>query len=412
MDQERFTSQPAVVAAIAEARRLARDRRYSDVVDGEGHQYVDLVMEGGGVLGVGLLGYTYALEECGIRFFSIGGASAGSIAALLLAGLDTKDRAKSARLAAELAGMDLWQLVDGDDHARSLIERFLHGASTVSLLAHGLRVVDTLWHDFGLNPGAAFCAWIDDILRRAGVATVRDLVTRVEHMPAGMRGPHGCFDKPARIALVAAELLSETKVELPRMAAMFWEGWEELPPSTLVRPSMSIPYFFQPVTVGPLPRTPAAEAAWKEEARWDGAPPAQALFVDGGTMSNFPINLFHRHDRPPTRPTFGVKLGKAGRTVQTVTNPLQLGVATFNAARHCLDFDFIRNHPDYDALVGHVDTKAHNWLDFALTESAQLDLFQEGVRAAADFLAKFTWDTYKPMRATLAGAYALGTASR
>ena len=122
-------------------------------------------------------------------------------------------------------------------------------------------------------------------------------------------------------------------------------------------------------------------------------------------MSNSPIRLFPRHARPPARPTFGVKLGRAGRTTQTVANPFQLGLAAFNAARHCLDFDFIRNNPDYDALVGNIDTKNHNWLDFALSEEAQLDLFTSGVHAAVEFLADFDWPKYKVLRTSLAGAY-------
>ena len=38
-------------------------QNYSDIVDEFGNQYVDLVQEGGGVLGIALLGYTYVLEE-------------------------------------------------------------------------------------------------------------------------------------------------------------------------------------------------------------------------------------------------------------------------------------------------------------------------------------------------------------
>ena len=53
-------------------------KQYSDAVDQFGHQYVDVVMEGGGVLGGALLGYLYILEQAGLRFLGIGGTSAGS----------------------------------------------------------------------------------------------------------------------------------------------------------------------------------------------------------------------------------------------------------------------------------------------------------------------------------------------
>ena len=42
-------------------------------------------MQGGDVLGIAIVGYTYALEEVGLRFLGLGGSSAGAINALLLA---------------------------------------------------------------------------------------------------------------------------------------------------------------------------------------------------------------------------------------------------------------------------------------------------------------------------------------
>ena len=40
--------------------------------DAEGNRYVDLVMEGGGVLGIALVGYTYVLESLGLLFVGLG----------------------------------------------------------------------------------------------------------------------------------------------------------------------------------------------------------------------------------------------------------------------------------------------------------------------------------------------------
>ena len=74
-----FTEDARVRELIGELKADWNGRIVSDTVDEAGHQYVDLVMEGGGVLGIALLGYTYALEEAGIRFLSIAGTSAGSI---------------------------------------------------------------------------------------------------------------------------------------------------------------------------------------------------------------------------------------------------------------------------------------------------------------------------------------------
>ena len=47
------------------------------MIDSQGQQYIDLVLEGGGTLGIALLGYIHVLEEAGLRFIGIGGTSAG-----------------------------------------------------------------------------------------------------------------------------------------------------------------------------------------------------------------------------------------------------------------------------------------------------------------------------------------------
>ncbi len=55
-------------------------KEFSDILDAEKNQYVNFVQEGGGVWGVALVGYLYALESFGIRFLRIAGTSAGAMA--------------------------------------------------------------------------------------------------------------------------------------------------------------------------------------------------------------------------------------------------------------------------------------------------------------------------------------------
>ena len=62
---EDFTQANEVQELLAELKRAYEGKPFSDVIDDQGNQYVDLVMEGGGVLGVALVGYTYVLEEMG-----------------------------------------------------------------------------------------------------------------------------------------------------------------------------------------------------------------------------------------------------------------------------------------------------------------------------------------------------------
>ena len=114
MDVERFTLDPIVLDLLSDLEESCKDKEFSDVIDGKGHQYVDLVMEGGGVLGVALVGYTYALEQVGLRFLRIGGASAGAINALLMAALDVPQEPKSEKAVRLLADLYLYKFVAGN----------------------------------------------------------------------------------------------------------------------------------------------------------------------------------------------------------------------------------------------------------------------------------------------------------
>ncbi|HEX9740512.1 MAG TPA: patatin-like phospholipase family protein, partial [Ignavibacteriaceae bacterium] len=96
MSAEYFTNHAEVQNIIGELK--SNKKIYSDVMDEEGNQYVDLVQEGGGVLGIALLGYTYVLEQTGIRFFSLAGTSAGAINTMLLASIDKINKPKTERI--------------------------------------------------------------------------------------------------------------------------------------------------------------------------------------------------------------------------------------------------------------------------------------------------------------------------
>ncbi|MGZ8540891.1 MAG: patatin-like phospholipase family protein, partial [Chitinophagaceae bacterium] len=91
-----FLEQSGANGIVDELKLHFKDKSLvvSDVTDASGHQYVDLVQEGGGVLGVALVGYTYVLEKMGIRFFSLAGTSAGSINAMLTASTGNKEDEK------------------------------------------------------------------------------------------------------------------------------------------------------------------------------------------------------------------------------------------------------------------------------------------------------------------------------
>src|SRR5665811_2333677 len=122
MTTEDFVNQPEFQLMLKETKKL-KGKIFSDILDGEGHQYVDLVQEGGGVLGIALVGYTYILETAGIRFFHLAGTSAGAINTLILAGINNIDKAKSHEVLEVLAEQDLFEFVDGDPTLKEIIQK-------------------------------------------------------------------------------------------------------------------------------------------------------------------------------------------------------------------------------------------------------------------------------------------------
>lgn len=417
MDVQQLIDDPETQALLAAVRRDCAGRRYSDIVDDAGHQYVDLVMEGGGMLGIALVGYTWMLEQLDIRFLGIGGTSAGSINALLIAALGTPAQAKSPKLLQLLANQDFFEFVDGDRHARRLIRAFLDGKGTATLIWRGLRVLDDLRKRLGLNPGDAFLDWLTGVLRGEGIHTVADLRARMRTLPPGLRHRDGAaITDPAeagiQLALVAADVTTETKVDFPRLAPMYFEHPEAVNPALFARASMSIPYFFRPLRLGGLPRGEEALKHWWGvgiEFRREQVPD-EVLFVDGGILSNFPIDLFHDTSRVPAAPTFGAKL-ELDQRHHRIDGPVGLGGAMFNAARHCLDYDFIHRNPDYKQLVTWIPCHGYNWLDFEMSDAQKIGLFKDGVREAANFLRRFDWERYKRIRAGVAGAAAAARAA-
>jgi NTE family protein len=416
MKAEDFTRDKEVVELLRRLNRSFPGKHISDIVDKEGNQYVDLVMEGGGVLGIALVGYTYILEEMRIRFLGVGGTSAGSINALLIASMGAPAERKSGPIITALANLPLWDLVDGGNGVQRFLRAFLRKAWIPILGLAGLMVIHRVFRFLGLNPGDKFRSWLVDVLKGAGIGSVRDLRTRLATLPEGLKRRGGkkftVDDAGAHLAIVSADITTQTKVVFPEMGPLYWEEPDRVNPADWVRASMAIPFFFEPFVAESVPRDAKAVSRWATLAHlnWDQQKvPARCVLVDGGIMSNFPIDLFHCNDAVPDAPTFGVKLGGSKRQLQVISNPFKLGGAAFNAARHTLDFDFICRHPDYQKLVAHVDTTGFNWLDFGMSDRQKIDLFVRGARAAAEFLEKFNWAQYKKIRKGSVLAYRAAT---
>jgi NTE family protein len=416
-----FTLDPGVMAAVSKIKTLKK--HYSDVIDDAGHQYVDLVMESAGMMGIALIGYTYGLEQAGIRFLGIGGISSGSVNAIFLAMLGTPDEAKGERAAEILANMPLYSFLDGNKAANDIafkaIERLPDWSWlwTPSMIYKVPQLIYTLSRYHGINAGHAFHKWLTHTLAEKGIHNNADLNAKLDRLNVRLRRdiPDG-EDHPtvttaplkASFQIVVSDITTGSKVELPHHAALYWPHPDVVNPADFVRAAMSIPIFYYPFHVRQCPPVvdPTSQHnLWRKYLSYDGKPPISVQFIDGGVVSNFPITLFHAPFRIPRAPTFGVKLSPR-RNLNTGKNIYSMMSDIFNVSRRALDYDYIINHPDYHHIVQHIKPTPHefHWLDLNMQAPEKIALFRLGVESAAEFLTRFDWKKYKAIRKGMAEA--------
>ena len=389
-----------------------KGRRFSDVEDSAGFQYVDLVQEGGGVLGIGLVGYTYVLESAGIRFFSLAGTS-GAINTVMLAALGEIREAKSEKILRILSEKNLFDLVDGESSIKRLIQKFIkkERGKMFLLLLNALKIKRIIQRKLGVNPGKDFSAWITKELDNVHVKSIGDLKALRKKLPQGLvhLGGQDMGNAEAKLVIITSDITTHTKVEFPKMAELYWKDPESVKPSDLVRASMSIPFFFEPFEVGnipnddkgaPLTENKTYKQLWDDHASYTGPIPDKVKFVDGGMLSNFPINVFHRTDgKTPTRPTFGVRLSTYRDNFVDVKNLMSFSGAMISTMRQIHDYDFLMRNPDYRMLICRIDAdQDFNWLDFEMPQQERVKLFLKGAQKAIEFLECFKWEEYKTTR--------------
>lgn len=450
MKTKDFTDDPQVVAILQELRDFYNQDNpleISDVLDGQGHQYVNLVQEGGGVLGIALIGYTYILEQLGVRFLKLAGTSAGAINTMLLASIDPQPgQTKSERVIDYLADLDLFRFVDGHWFARWLIRRLVKSNNSVNRIVRAIRwgslwllgtfLIGTvclwaaptagLWllsagglmlviltllgvfiryllqlfqkSGFGLNPGNTFRDTVAKWLKKNGVETLADFeakllnsVPKDLHLRAGRTESIDDLLKPNLdwVTLIASDVTTQMKIEFPRMWCLYYTDKTAVNPADFVRASMSVPVFFSPFTITDIPvSNPVIQTCWKELINHIKPIPSTVRFVDGGVLSNFPINIFYNPKvEEPRMPTLGIRLDDSDPVVGKGTPSFFSYLwDIFNTTRYYYDKEFQIKHNDFEKTIGVIDVSGINWLNFKLTDREKIDLFRRGARAAQKFL--------------------------
>ncbi|MFT4092886.1 MAG: patatin-like phospholipase family protein [Niabella sp.] len=467
-----FTNSPKVLNNLKKLRDTfgphGKAFEVSDVLDADGRQYVNLVQKGGGVLGVALVGYTYILEQMGVRFLRMAGTSAGAINTAMLTVIGKKQEEKSTRVLEAITNLNFFDLVDGHPVARWLIKKFITHKSYVRnlrlvvisliafftlllvanfallmllphhenlntfshtllfilvvvmiLYAELIRYVLTLFKKFknsgyGINPGNFFYNWIEKQMRDNGVTCTGDLMNKAGQDIPGLHlrhdHPQGLKDLNGDVTFITSELVTQNKIEFPAMASLFrMKGKGDLHPAGFVRASMSIPMFFESYFIDNIPCDyPEIKKRWKDVFDEDD-PPNVARFVDGGILSNFPINIFYNpRVMVPRLPSFGIDLDDSAPEDNTKTSVkwTMLGYFSriFNTIRNYYDKDFQLKNKVYSQGVGTIPLAEYNWLNFFVSDADKLAMFEKGAEAATQFLLHFNWDHYKNDRSFMQAA--------
>lgn len=323
----------------------------------------DLVLEGGGVKGIGLVGALHELDRAGYRFgrfvdTRVAGTSAGAVVGSLVAAGMPVDRMQRM-----IRKVNYRRFRD-----KSALDRVPFVGEGISLL-----------FERGVYEGDYLREWLGNLLAELNVETFDDLA---------IDDPDPWMDEDQRYSLV----VMATDVTLGQLVRLPWDyrrlygldpGKQRVVDA--VRASMSIPFFFEPVTLA------------NRETR------APSTLVDGGVLSNFPIDALDRTDgREPRRPTFGIKLLPALPRHDAQIIPF-LGARLLPPVRllESLISTAIVGHdqtrlslPWVKARTIQVDTGEIGITDFDLDDRREQVLYANGRRAARAFLDDWDWDDY------------------
>jgi NTE family protein len=364
----------------AAAEHLRQVDGYVDPQDpGHSRQLrADLALEGGGVKGIGLAGAVLVLNEAGYSFPRVAGTSAGAIAACLIASI-TKAKQPMTTLRTYLSTVQFANFMP-----ESKFHQFFdHQGGMVRNAADAA----ILTHQPGLYTGDYLAVWLQPILTKLGVRTFADLKIDPSDDP-GMSLPPS---KRYRLVVHISDITRGELAQLPWDYQYYGLPADEQEVLGAVRASMSIPFFFEPVTI-------QANEAEVDVPTPDGNvirqhyAPGAVTWTDGGMLRNFPIGAFDRVDGQQARwPTIGVKLSSLqtdfGPT-EACTTALSVGIRAFHTMMN--EWDRYNIEETTAARTIFVDNNKLTATQFDLTTDQQDQLFLNGVLSATRFVIEMS----------------------
>jgi NTE family protein len=319
----------------------------------------DIVLEGGGVKGIGLAGAVLTLDQAGYRFQRVAGTSAGAIAAAIIAALNKVGK-PLAKLQDYLQEVNFKQFM-AESHLRAALG--------------GLGDAEHLLLHMGLYDGDYLLDWLGGVLTDIGVTHFGDLRFNDP-------GADKTWTARQRYSLVVhtSDITRGKLVRLPWDYVDYGLEADHQRIVDAVRASMSIPFFFDPVRI----RAAAVTVSEADVA----ALPGRVTWVDGGLLDNFPVDVFDRADGAAARwPTIGIKLSAhqtsiaVGHGTDSVASEAIACLETVldNAGRYYVT-------SDKAARTIFIDNAGIKATDFGITPRQQETLFSNGQKAASNWL--------------------------
>jgi len=301
----------------------------------------DAVFQGGGVKGIAFCGAVGVCEAMGYEWNRIAGTSAGAISACLLAAGYT-----SAELTDIITNrLDFRDFMDEDRLSRSLPG----------------KVIAALFKK-GIYRGDFFETWIAGLLADRGLRTFGDV--------KDSRGEY-------RLKLICSDLTRREMIVLPDELGKYGIDPDRYPVAKAARMSMSIPYFFRPVTL---------------KSTFPGRAYGKSYIVDGGLLSNFPVWLFDS-ETAPRWPTFGFRLcGEKEGQPSPSRWPHQYALSLVSTMMEAHDREYIEE-ADFRRTVP-IPSMGIRTTQFDLSDEDKNMLLRSGQEAAVRFFESWSFRSH------------------
>ena len=294
---------------------------------------------------------------------NLAGTSAGAIVASLLA-VDYK----AAEIKTELETLNYNNFKD-----EGLLDK-------LGIIGNGLSI----GFEYGIYEGEYFEKWLENLLAAKGKTVFRDIT-----MPDYKKGK---TEEKYRYKLqvIAADITERRLLVLPGDLKSLGYDPDMFSLSRAVRMSMSIPFFFEPVKLQDM----------------NGR---VHYVVDGGVLSNYPIWLLDDGKKNPPWPTFGFKLTEPDKRAlkpadrNPINNPISFLKSVIGTMMDAHDnYHISISTGDYDRTVG-IPTlvtvkgleEEIKTVDFDISQEKSQALYDNGVRAGAEFLKKWNFADWK-----------------